>query len=263
MSSGSRAFNDFASNLNFINPKAASPSAHTAAPNQTAAGESTSNTMMGYIGKHIKLPTRQGATGLPVTTDDIGESQGLIGLAQKGIGSMASGAKSVATSARSVVSGAQQKVSDNMISTDRLIYFGISAALGIFFMALAFFFLPVMVIMPQKFAVPFTVGSLCCLASLCFLRGPKAFWEAAVAYKRLPFSLTYGLSLLLTFWASMVHKSYLFALVFSVTQCICLAALLLSNVPGGQRFLGLLGGMCLGAAKRAVCRWNTNTPLPL
>jgi hypothetical protein len=52
-------------------------------------------------------------------------------------------------------------------------YFGLFLATGIFFVFIAFtLFLPVMVLMPQKFAICFTLGCALIIASLFALKGP-------------------------------------------------------------------------------------------
>ena len=52
-------------------------------------------------------------------------------------------------------------------------YFSLFLATGIFFIFIAFaLFLPVMVLMPQKFALSFTLGCALIIASLFALKGP-------------------------------------------------------------------------------------------
>lgn len=53
-------------------------------------------------------------------------------------------------------------------------YFGILLATGVFFVFIAFtMFLPVMVLMPQKFALCFTIGCSFIIGSFFALKGPK------------------------------------------------------------------------------------------
>jgi hypothetical protein len=53
-------------------------------------------------------------------------------------------------------------------------YFGLFLASGIFLVFIAFtIFLPVMVIMPQKFAICFTAGCAFIIGSFFALKGPK------------------------------------------------------------------------------------------
>lgn len=53
-------------------------------------------------------------------------------------------------------------------------YFGLLLATGVFFIFIAFtMFLPVMVLMPQKFALCFTIGCALIIGSFFALKGPK------------------------------------------------------------------------------------------
>lgn len=53
-------------------------------------------------------------------------------------------------------------------------YFGLLLAAGVFFIFIAFtMFLPVMVIMPQKFAICFTIGCAFIIGSFFPLKGAK------------------------------------------------------------------------------------------
>ena len=61
-----------------------------------------------------------------------------------------------------------------MPSGKALMYFGLLLASGVFFIFIAFtMFLPVMVLMPQKFAICFTLGCGFIIGSFFALRGPQ------------------------------------------------------------------------------------------
>ncbi|WVZ66892.1 hypothetical protein U9M48_016052 [Paspalum notatum var. saurae] len=69
--------------------------------------------------------------------------------------------------------GSFQSATSSLPSGKALMYFGLFLATGIFFVFIAFaLFLPVMVIMPQKFAICFTLGCALIIASLFALKGP-------------------------------------------------------------------------------------------
>ena len=60
-------------------------------------------------------------------------------------------------------------------SRQALTAFFIMIAAGSFFIFMAFFmFLPVIVLVPQKFAISFTIGSIFIVGSFFALKGPKA-----------------------------------------------------------------------------------------
>jgi len=183
------------------------------------------------------------------------ESQTII---QKGASLASSGFGFIAESARNVVTGAQQRLDDSAVtlSPERLTYFGVSVAVGMFFMFAAFLFFPMVVLYPHKFALLFTAGSLCIIASLVFLRGSKTFLAHFTSWERLPFSTAYAASLLITLYVTLGIKSYILALIFSVVQMVSLASLLASYIPGGVRAIHFMKDMSWSFAKR-VCQLSS------
>ncbi|XP_050935687.1 uncharacterized protein LOC127144161 [Cucumis melo] len=67
-----------------------------------------------------------------------------------------------------------QSATSNVPSGKALMYFSLFLATGVFFIFIAFtMFLPVMVLMPQKFAICFTLGCCFIIGSFFALKGPK------------------------------------------------------------------------------------------
>eukprot|EP00438_Fugacium_kawagutii_P000918 Skav211593 [mRNA] locus=scaffold2962:54861:62463:- [translate_table: standard] len=75
---------------------------------------------------------------------------------------------------------------------------------------------PMIVLVPQKFALLYTLGralrpvvtcSLCFLGSFSVLRGHSAFLRHLLSRSRLIFTATYGLSMVGTLWASLIYRS--------------------------------------------------------
>lgn len=70
--------------------------------------------------------------------------------------------------------GNLQSATSTVPSGKALMYFGLLLATGVFFVFIAFtMFLPIMVLMPQKFAICFTLGCGLIIGSFFALRGPK------------------------------------------------------------------------------------------
>lgn len=70
--------------------------------------------------------------------------------------------------------GSFQSTTSSVPSGKSLMYFGLFLASGIFLVFIAFtIFLPVIVIMPQKFAICFTMGCAFIIGSFFALKGPK------------------------------------------------------------------------------------------
>lgn len=129
-------------------------------------------------------------------------------------------------------------------------YFGLLLASGVFFVFIAFtLFLPVIVLVPQKFALCFTAGCGFIIGSFFALKGPvnqfnhmtskevchitssnKLFYylprvasslifsSSCFLYQRLPFTLGFIGSMMGTIYVSMVLHSYILSVLFSVLQ---------------------------------------------
>ncbi|WVY94453.1 hypothetical protein V8G54_033541 [Vigna mungo] len=123
----------------------------------------------------------------------------------------------------------------NVPSGKALVYFGLLLASGVFFVFIAFtLFLPVMVVMPQKFAICFTLGCGFIIGSFFALKGPKNQLTHMMSRERLPFTLAFLGSMIGTIYVSMVLHSYILSVVFSVVQVLSLGYYSISYFPGGS-----------------------------
>ncbi|TYH75099.1 hypothetical protein ES332_D05G449800v1 [Gossypium tomentosum] len=119
------------------------------------------------------------------------------------------------------IPGNFQSATSSVPSGKALLYFGLFLASGVFFVFIAFtMFLPVMVIMPQKFAICFTLGCGFIIGSFFALRGPKNQLAHMSSKERLPFTLGFIGSMVGTIYVSMVLHSYILSVLFSVLQCL-------------------------------------------
>ncbi|KAL8437343.1 hypothetical protein Efla_004301 [Eimeria flavescens] len=130
------------------------------------------------------------------------------GLLQSGLSAVRDGASRMLDGANSVVNATRATIADNPLTSQNLLMFGVVAAVGVLFMFLAFLTLPLLVFAPSKFALLFTMGSLCFLAALALLRGVAALSRHLTEASRLPFTAVYFSSLFLTLYATLVAKSW-------------------------------------------------------
>ncbi|UJR33563.1 hypothetical protein I4U23_021002 [Adineta vaga] len=119
----------------------------------------------------------------------------------------------------------------------RILGFMMCLAMGILCMALATLYIPVIVLKARKFAVLFSFGSLFFLSSFSMLWGPTNHFKHLTNVERLPFSITYLLTLLGTIYYSVWVKSYFFTILFAVLQLGALVWYIVSYIPGGARGL--------------------------
>lgn len=184
------------------------------------------------------------------------------GLLQTGFSAVKDGASRMLDGANSMVNATRATIADNPLSSQSMLVFGVVAAVGVLFMFLAFLTLPLLVFAPSKFALLFTMGSLCFLAALALLRGVTALSRHLIEPSRLPFTAVYFSSLFLTLYATLMAKSYVLTLVFSVLQLCGLASFLVSYIPGGTHMLKFLGQAAWQLMRKAF-KWGESRDLPL
>ncbi|XP_010446136.1 PREDICTED: protein transport protein sft2-like, partial [Camelina sativa] len=128
-----------------------------------------------------------------------------------------------------------QSATSSMPSGKALMYFGLLLASGVFFIFIAFtMFLPVMVLMPQKFAICFTLGCGFIIGSFFALRGPQNQLAHMSSTERLPLTLGFIATMVGTIYVSMVLHSYILSVIFSALQVVALAYYCISYFPGGS-----------------------------
>ncbi|KAI3973911.1 hypothetical protein MKX01_030487 [Papaver californicum] len=133
------------------------------------------------------------------------------------------------------VSGSFSSATSSVPSGKSLMYFGLLLAAGVFFVFIAFtMFLPVMVLMPQKFAICFTLGCMFIIGSFFALKGPKNQLAHMSSKERLPFTLGFIATMVGTIYVSMVLHSYILSVLFSVLQVLALSYYAISYFPGGS-----------------------------
>ncbi|GAB2284807.1 hypothetical protein Dimus_019260 [Dionaea muscipula] len=131
--------------------------------------------------------------------------------------------------------GNLQSATSGVPSGKALMYFGLLLAAGVFFIFIAFtMFLPVMVLMPQKFAICFTLGCGFIIGSFFALRGPSNQLAHMSSKERLPFTLGCLGCMIGTIYVSMVLHSYVLSVLFSALQVVALVYYAISYFPGGS-----------------------------
>lgn len=125
---------------------------------------------------------------------------------------------------------------------------------GTFFTFMAFMLLPTVLLFPQKFSFSFALGCMCYMGAIALIRDPKTFLLSLLQKDKILFTVVYVISLLGTFYFSLIAKSYIFALFFCIAQVnyqqhieslkkilqiVSLLWLIGSSIPGGTKFLGM------------------------
>ncbi|KAB1215031.1 Protein transport protein SFT2 [Morella rubra] len=151
--------------------------------------------------------------------------------------------------------GNLQSATSTVPSGKALMYFGLLLASGVFFVFIAFtMFLPVMVLMPQKFAICFTLGCCFIIGSFFALRGPSNQLAHMSTKERLPLTLGFIGSMVATIYVSMVLHSYILSVLFSVIQVIALLYYAISYFPGGSAGMKFLSSALTSSVMRCFGR---------
>jgi Got1/Sft2-like family protein len=127
------------------------------------------------------------------------------------------------------------------------------SAFGLFLLAAAFLFLlafiqlPLVIIRPRKFVVPYCLASLLVALAFGFIHGFVSYAKHLFSPERRLLSLSfYGLTLVTLYVAISLH-SYIFTGVFSILQFVSMIAYIVSYVPGGSSGLSMLTTMATGS----------------
>ncbi|WCJ37345.1 Got1/Sft2-like vescicle transport protein family [Euphorbia peplus] len=151
--------------------------------------------------------------------------------------------------------GSFQSATTNVPSGKSLMYFGVLVAAGVFFIFIAFtMFLPVMVLVPQKFAICFTIGCVFIIGSFFALKGPKNQLEHMTSKERLPFTLGFIGTMVGTVYVSMFLHSYILSVLFSILQVLALSYYVISYFPGGSTGLKFLSSTITSSVLRCFGR---------
>ncbi|KAF8822473.1 SFT2 family protein [Cardiosporidium cionae] len=214
LSSVGSALGNAASKLNFIKP----------------AGSST-----GY--NHLDNADISGGMQIPSSAGQEGS------VLEKGFNAAKVGATTVASGARNLITSAQSTIIDSplMLNPQRIFYSAVTAGVGLIFILLSFMLLPIAVLSPSKFSLPYTIGSLCLFASLGVLRGFTPLYNHMVSTSRLPFTIAYASSVALTLLFTLFFRSYILVIIFSVAQIVSLLSFVISYLPGGTQILKSIG----------------------
>lgn len=103
-----------------------------------------------------------------------------------------------------------------------------------------FVFLPMIVLVPSKFAMCFTLASIMFMAAFGILRGPRTTLQGFLQRDKLPFTAAYVGSLLLTLYATVIAQSYLLCVLALGVQVPALSWYAASYIPGGTSGLAAM-----------------------
>lgn len=134
---------------------------------------------------------------------------------------------------------------------DRLLIFGVCLLGAAACFALCFAILPLLALKPRKFAVLWTLGSLLFIISFGVLQGPLNYALHLISPARLPFSIAYFGSIILTLVFSIGMKSTILTIFAAIIQVLAAIWYTVSYFPMGSQSLKFVSRV--GA--RQVTNW--------
>ncbi|KAG7378417.1 Vesicle transport protein [Phytophthora pseudosyringae] len=146
-------------------------------------------------------------------------------------------------------SSSQSALMPTMSWNTRFKYFVGMAMLGMLFFGMASIFLPLIMVQPSKFALSFTLGSICCMGAFAMLKGPAAYVAGLLQPNRLLLTSAYFVTLGCTLYSCLILGNYVFVVLSSVMQLMTLGSFALSAFPGGNSSLKAFGALFLKSAR--------------
>lgn len=111
--------------------------------------------------------------------------------------------------------------------------------------AMCFLLFPVLAIQPRKFGLLWSLGSLLFVISFGLLQGPVAYFQHLTSAARLPFTVFFFSSVVMTLYFSAVMKSTILTLIASIVEVVAIAYYTVSYFPLGAQ--GLRMATAVGA----------------
>ncbi|KAH7491222.1 hypothetical protein KRP22_004628 [Phytophthora ramorum] len=134
----------------------------------------------------------------------------------------------------------------------RFKYFVGMSMLGLLFFGMASIFLPLLMIRPSKFALSFTLGSICCMGAFAMLKGPAAYCAGLLQPNRLLLTSAYLVTLGCTLYSCLILGNYVFVVLSSVLQLMTLGSFALSAFPGGNSSMKAFGALFWKSARGMI-----------
>ena len=119
-------------------------------------------------------------------------------------------------------------------------YFFIVFAVGLLFIILSFFHLPLIIFFPGKFSSFFSIGSLIILLSFIFIYGTCEFIKMLFKKERCFYTIIYFFSVIGGFIFSYLYNYYIVVLICSFIQLVSIIIFILTFIPGGYNGISII-----------------------
>jgi hypothetical protein len=127
--------------------------------------------------------------------------------------------------------------------SQRYLAFGICLVASVFLFMLSMLHLPLVVLRPGKFVVPYCMASLFIFTSFGFLHGFVSYSKHLLSTARLPYSLWFMGSTAGTLYCALSLHSYLLTVLMALVQMAAVLVFIASYVPGGTTGISFMSSM--------------------
>jgi len=145
---------------------------------------------------------------------------------------------------------AEERAEESMNLSRMMPYIIVLCATGVFFIVVAFVYLPIVLQVPYKFCIMFFIGGMCLLCSAALVKKKLQFFKSLFEDDKLPWSIVYLSAIVCTILSAEVFHDNFFSLAFAIIQVISFGWLILIAVPGGRT---LIRGVQTAIAKCCSC----------
>lgn len=133
--------------------------------------------------------------------------------------------------------------------SQRYLAFGVCLVASAFLFMLAMLHLPLVVLRPGKFVVPYCMASLFIFTSFGFLHGFVSYTKHLFSPSRLIYSLWFMGSTAGTLYSALSLHSYLLTVIMALVQMAAVIVFLVSYVPGGSTGISFVSSMLTSSIK--------------
>ena len=109
--------------------------------------------------------------------------------------------------------------------------------------------IPLVILRPAKFVVPYCLGNLLVFVSFGFIHGFYSYVHHLFSTNRWPFSVTFLGTTMLTLYVAMILRMYALTIPMAVIQFVALVAYVISYLPGGSGGISAMGSLAASSVR--------------
>lgn len=140
----------------------------------------------------------------------------------------------------------------NLSRTERLLLFVCFILGSIASFTICVFLFPVLAVNPRKFGLLWSMGSLLFVLAFGVLMGPTAYIKHLVSRERLPFTVFFFVTCVMTIYFAAISKSTLLTIPFAILELIAVLYYGISYFPMGATGLKMISTVGVNTARGAL-----------